>query len=179
MSNEVTIEQMNEAIARFMGGVKQIIPEGGLHGYKEGTVLWMYLFSGNADPVRSLEFHTSWDWIVPVCKNIKSIKFNNMNTLMLSMGAMAEMNNGIVSLDLERTHKGAFQFLNWLNQQKQTSAGFDYKSRDWEKSKIRPASQAAIDAMKERWKSEGKRECPDCGLWFKSEGRCPECNPLG
>lgn len=55
----------------------------------------------------------------------------------------------------------------------------DYKSHDWEKSKMRPAPQAAIDAMKERWKAEGKRECPDCGLWFKSEGRCPECNPMG
>jgi transcriptional regulator with XRE-family HTH domain len=26
---------------------------------------------------------------------------------------------------------------------------------------------------------EGKRQCSDCGVWFKSEGRCPECNPLG
>lgn len=57
--------------------------------------------------------------------------------------------------------------------------GFDYKSRDWEQSMTRPASKEAIDRMKERWIAEGKRECPDCGLWFKSEGRCPECNPMG
>lgn len=74
---EVTIEQMNEAIARFMGGVKQIIPKGGLHGYKEGTVLWMYLFSGNADPVRSLEYNTSWDWLMPVVEKINTLKEHN------------------------------------------------------------------------------------------------------
>ena len=28
-------------------------------------------------------------------------------------------------------------------------------------------------------KKEGKRQCSDCGVWFKSEGRCPECNPMG
>ncbi len=60
-----------------------------------------------------------------------------------------------------------------------TAASFDYKSRDWENENTQPASEEAIRRMKERWVSEGKRECPDCGLWFKSEGRCPECNPLG
>lgn len=66
-----------------------------------------------------------------------------------------------------------------LNQQAQAGVGFDYKSRDWEKEQAQPASEEAIRLMKERWISEGKRECPDCGVWFKSEGRCPECNPLG
>ena len=61
----------------------------------------------------------------------------------------------------------------------EAAASFDYKSRDWENENAQPASEEAIKRMKERWASEGKRECPDCGLWFKSEGRCPECNPLG
>jgi hypothetical protein len=75
--------------------------------------------------------------------------------------------------------------IEWLDESGQSKEGnkeqykFDYKSRDWEQEQTKPASEEAIRRMKERWIAEGKRECPDCGLWFKSEGRCPECNPLG
>lgn len=55
---------------------------------------------------------------------------------------------------------------------------FDYETRET-LEKGTPAPPEAIKRMKDRWIAEGKRECPDCGLWFKSEGRCPKCNHMG
>lgn len=56
--------------------------------------------------------------------------------------------------------------------------GFDYKQRELERGKTAP--EGAIKAMHERWRKTGeRRECSDCGTWFESNGRCPECNPLG
>lgn len=139
MSTEPTTEMMNEVIARFMGGVKQIIPEGGLHGYKEGTVLWMYLFSGNADPVRSLEFHTSWDWLMPVVEKIESIfdSFHGYFGVHISSNSCciqgtkfdtrpgkehyAYFNDVVDETKIKATHYAVYQFITWLNQQKQTN----------------------------------------------------------
>lgn len=118
---EVTIDAMNEAIAQFMGGVKQIIPKGGLHGYKEGTALWMYLFSGNADPVRSLEYNTSWDWIVPVYKKIKGMHLDilKQSFVMAYMHAAGPMNSAWSFVDIEKLHKGIYQFIIWYNDNQQ------------------------------------------------------------
>jgi hypothetical protein len=70
---EFNREEFNVICAEFMGGVKEVIPEGGLSGYKEGTVLWSYLFSSHKDPVTYLEFDTDWNWIMPVIEKIESL----------------------------------------------------------------------------------------------------------
>lgn len=111
---EVSTKEMNEVIALFMGGVKQIIPQGGLHGYKEGSILWMHLFSDNADPVTYLDYHTSWDWLMPVVKKIKNIR--GLHPI-AGMKAMSELNHGLVWIDIDRIHKGVYQFIQWHNQQ--------------------------------------------------------------
>lgn len=110
-SNETTIEQMNETIARFMGGIKQIIPEGGLHGYKEGTVLWMCLFSDNADSVRLLEYHISWDWLKPVIDKISEyiLVYPEQVKLIIEMK---------VVVNIQAAHERVYLFCKWLNQQK-------------------------------------------------------------
>lgn len=118
MSTEVTTEMMNEAIARFMGGVKQIIPEGGLHGYKEGVVLWMCLFSSNADPVRSLEFHTSWDWLMPVYRKVREKAFELKDNAEASQ-LFAKVMEQILYGTIVDVYLRIYQFITWYNQQKQ------------------------------------------------------------
>lgn len=98
MSNEATIEAMNEAIARFMG--------------MEGTDEFIQ---------KNYQYQKSWDLLIPVCQKIKAIKYPDFVSLMTMMSATQEMNNGLVSLDLDRTHKGVYKFLIWFNQQKQTN----------------------------------------------------------
>lgn len=67
------MKETNEIIARWMGGTKQIIPKGGLNGYKEDTEIWMSIFSDNPDPITYLEFNSSWDWLMPVIEKIEKI----------------------------------------------------------------------------------------------------------
>ena len=71
----LSVKDGNELIAKFMGGVKQIIPKGGLHGYKQGTELWMSVFSSNPDPLSYLSFNDEWDWIMPVVERIESMGY--------------------------------------------------------------------------------------------------------
>lgn len=39
---------------------------------------------------------------------------------------------------------------------------------------VTPKEESKVDAVE-----LSKRECTDCGTKFKSNGRCPECNPMG
>lgn len=158
-SNEITTEQMNIALARFMG--------------MEGTDEFIR---------QNYQYHKSWDMLMPIWDRLRTAVSDEFDEdFPAEFCTMCD----IWSLHCEHVNiNGAHQLLydaiQWLNQQKQNNeSGFDYKSRDWEKEQIQPASEEAINRMKERWASEGKRECPDCGLWFKSEGRCPECNQMG
>jgi hypothetical protein len=56
---------------------------------------------------------------------------------------------------------------------------FDYETRETIE-KPQPAPEGALNRMHERWAATGeRRQCEDCGTWFISNERCPECNPLG
>jgi hypothetical protein len=52
-------------------------------------------------------------------------------------------------------------------------AGFDYKSREFEKGK--PAPEGAIKAMHERWRITGERVECECGRWIVPADGCPDC----
>jgi len=75
MSNEPTIEQMNEAIALFTGAVidgngnvKFILPADGIGLIGIGK--------------HALRYHSSWDWLMPVVEKISKLPLiDNDNTL--------------------------------------------------------------------------------------------------
>lgn len=103
MNTEPTIDQMNEGIAEFMN--------------KELYDKWMA--TDGEIPVKGLKYHTSWDWLIPVIKKVKSMHLDILQrTFVLDyMKAAGKMNSGYIDLDIEKAHKGVYEFLIWFNQQ--------------------------------------------------------------
>lgn len=103
------IEQMNEAIARFMGGSS--IKE---HGGKR----YVYYPKSCAKPVLDLKYHTSWELLMPVVE-----KINKLATSGDAINGITE--NIIFSFSifapLKDVHKAVYQFITWYSQQKQTN----------------------------------------------------------
>jgi hypothetical protein len=124
MSSDIpTIDDINEVIAGFEG--YQFLEGDPTHkcpyciGGDEPCSPAINRFVKNSRIVfhYELKYHSSWDALIPVCKKIKSTKITGMPALMAHMDATKEMNNGLVSLDIEKTHKGVYNFIVWLNNQ--------------------------------------------------------------
>lgn len=115
-NNEPTISSMNEAICEFMGGHRMIFDT--IHVYKgPDEIEW--------ETGHYLKYNTSWDWLIPVVKKIKGMHLDilRQSFVMEYMHAAAPMNNGLISIDLEKLHKGVYQFIQWYNQSKPTTNG--------------------------------------------------------
>jgi hypothetical protein len=117
MSNEVTTEQMNEAIALFMGYEQRE------EDYRRPNNTLVFLIGEYWTPIHKLKYHTSWDWLMPVVKKIRSMHFDILKQIgVLSyMNAAAPMNSALISIDIKKLHSGVYNFLLWYNQQKQTN----------------------------------------------------------
>lgn len=114
-SNEAAIEQMNEATALFMGWKWQV-DEYYAHNTSDR------LFEWSAYKPAQMKYHSSWDWLMPVIKKIRT-----MNVLALPGGASGwikaagKMNGALISIDLDKAHKGVFEFIQWYNSQTSTN----------------------------------------------------------
>lgn len=106
MKEQATIEQMNEAIALFMGGSPcdqkyWAVPGHGYMLHGEGYT-------------SHIKYHSSWDWLMPVVKTIRT-----MNVLSLPGGAggwikaASKMNSALLTIDLQKAHEGVYEFLQW------------------------------------------------------------------
>lgn len=117
---EVTIEQMNEAIARFMGGTRVLHPE---QRFFNEDFYGYVCHDGRWWNEKCLKYHTSWDWIVPVYKKIKGMHLDilKQSFVMAYMHAAGPMNSAWSFVDIEKLHKGIYQFITWYNQQKQNN----------------------------------------------------------
>jgi hypothetical protein len=62
-SNEPTIDQMNEAIALFMG-YERYEDHSGIWFKRIGMIKCMH------PKLQELNYHTSWDWLMPVWKQL-------------------------------------------------------------------------------------------------------------
>lgn len=71
MANEPTIEQMNEAIARFMGGTRVLHPE---QKFFNEDFYGYVCHDGRWWNEKCLKYHTSWDWLMPVVEKIHRLK---------------------------------------------------------------------------------------------------------
>lgn len=98
MSNEPTIEQMNEAIALFMGNKPY---EDSRYG-----ILWNSPVDGKT--CFSLQYHSSWDWLKPVINEI----FNYALAHPEQVKAIIDMS---VVVDISAAHEKVYQFISWHN----------------------------------------------------------------
>jgi hypothetical protein len=76
------------------------------------------------DPIESMEYHTSWDWLMPVVEKIEGLRDSKGNAyrFIIDMcnaqieGANIEILGG--AFKLETTYKAVVEFIKWYNEQK-------------------------------------------------------------
>jgi hypothetical protein len=69
---ELTIEQMNEVIAKFMGW-EWYEDESGIWFKREGLIMSMH------PNLKDLKYHLDWSWLMPVIEKISKIKLLNVD----------------------------------------------------------------------------------------------------
>lgn len=110
--NEPTTDQMNEAVALFMGGIycqhpDQIFFNDRHMGYKLSIGWWN---------VNNLKYHSSWDWVHPVWE-----KFRDLTPFKKSHQRWNhERHKDIISLALshgtiEMVHESLYKGIKWFN----------------------------------------------------------------
>ena len=112
-----TTEQNNRMIAEFMGLVESSIPnkywtKKTEDGFGDGKLI-------------DLEYHTSWDWLMPVVYKIESLGYSvNISRIKVSInhiGSEEEMFSwvcGDPSKKMEILYETLLQFIEWYNQKK-------------------------------------------------------------
>lgn len=95
----------NELIAEFMG----LDVDGG--NVTDGTL---------ETTVEKLQYHTSWDWIMPVVEKIEELP--NVYSVEIHMGATVQIHSGILFEyfwdGIKSVHKAVVEFIKWHNDQK-------------------------------------------------------------
>lgn len=127
-SNEPTIDQQNEVIALFMGG-KPV-----QHNRRYRYITWP---NWHATPVQELNYHKDWSRLMPVVEKIESIHDDfhgyfgvhiNSNGCTIQGTKFntnpgkehyAYFNDVTHETKILATHYMVYQFIQWLNQQKQ------------------------------------------------------------
>lgn len=127
MTNEPTIDTVNKTIAVFDGW--QFIKGDPTHKCN-------FCFAGDEPCLPSvdrfmkeklilvhyeLKYHEDWNELIRVIKKIKGRHMDILQQtfVMDYMKAAGPMNSGLISLDIDKAHKGVYQFITWYNQQKQ------------------------------------------------------------
>lgn len=108
MINEPTIEQMNEAIARFMGGssVKE-------HGGKR----YVYYPNSCAKDVSELKYHSSWDWLHKVWDKFRVMNFIGHPLVSDFMAHLDRISQYMAFRTITETHTAIYIAIQWYNKQ--------------------------------------------------------------
>lgn len=128
MSNEATIEQMNEVIGVFMGGFWKEFESGNFRQkrfyYKDKAFAWV------TSP-ENLNYHKEWDELMPVVEKIEKDYCNIIELVIYSSSCCINKWNqhtGKYDSFIHETgnkrdavYKAVYQFITWYNQQKQTN----------------------------------------------------------
>lgn len=118
------IVEGNKLIAAFMGSKGIVQKQKGLgHGQKmyKGVVPNSPQLSTNV-----LEYHTSWEWIIPVIKKIKDYLQNmperpSKNHCCQGDWLEVDIQCALWELDIEKTWKAVIAFIKWYNSQPPTN----------------------------------------------------------
>jgi hypothetical protein len=112
---DVTIEQMNEAIGVFMGGVPIQLRD-------------RYITFGrkNSPSIKELKYHSLWDWLMPVWKKSAKRLFDirgdlNDDKYLEAHRITKAFIDACQKVEIERAHEAVYnavQFIQWYNKQK-------------------------------------------------------------
>ena len=111
MSNEVTIDVMNEAIARFAE----------IKTFDDSRYGILYVSPADGKTCFSLRYHCSWDWLCPVWVKFRDLKFSEETTMKLHLNYVARIAQDIAYGAVGEFHRSLYNAITWLNQQKQTN----------------------------------------------------------
>lgn len=138
MSNEPTIEQMNEAIAKFMGfEVVQVgysdteeetewqkNHEEWMHKVKL-TQVGQYIVNVKKDIFHTwddIKYHLSWDWLMPVVTKIKGLIHDADHEKRFQMSQrLKPIQNETLNVNVTNTHYCVYRFIQWNNNQSTTT----------------------------------------------------------
>jgi hypothetical protein len=122
MSNEPTIEQMNEAIAVFDGWV--VRPERIINPHQNP---FYYLKEGfTFRHICDFDYHSNWSSLMPVVKHIHDtladmLKKRPPHTACQGDLIEVDIHCAIREVDILKAHGFVYQFCLWHNQQKEAS----------------------------------------------------------
>lgn len=119
MSNEPTIEQMNETIALFMG-YEKYEDRYGIWFKKEGLIKSLH------PKLQSLRYHSSWDQLMPVVKKIYDtladmLKKRPPHTACQGDLIEIDIHCAIREVDILKAHGYVYQFCLWYKKQKEVN----------------------------------------------------------
>lgn len=95
----------NKIIAKFSGRASQL-------NMTEHELTQEYI----ADD--EMEYHCSWDWLMPVVKKIREIVNVEMSIDEFDDHRGLEQRLNPYTYDIESIHKGVVEFINWYNENK-------------------------------------------------------------
>lgn len=138
-SNEPTIIEMNRTICEFMGWEFKKDPKFEYMAYFEGRQMWCDNLQGvNKVLLEGFKYHEDWNKLMPVVEKIESIENKRFGVCIdvldtMIMDYKVDYDEGekiLVQTDIYPdngdtkiaiTHAAVYQFIQWLNQQKQNN----------------------------------------------------------
>ena len=97
----------NKLIAEFMGLE--------IHESKHKYITTYYVtIDGVSTDLQDLQYHTSWDWLMPVVQKIDNM-FGDDNQV---DDAINRVHNAVLSFDIDNTYQAVVEFINEHNQNK-------------------------------------------------------------
>lgn len=110
MNTEPTTEMMNEVIRQFIG----------LEPYEDSKYGTLYSSPADGKTCFSLQYHTSWDWLMPVVEKIHGLAVAGDAINAITEEAIFTFS---IFAPLKDVHRAVYQFITWYNdnQQKQTN----------------------------------------------------------
>jgi hypothetical protein len=96
-------QENNKLIAEFMGGALESVAV----NFKE-PVQGVFLHHQS-----QLQYHTSWDWLMPVVEKIKNNSYEDFTLEAIKVSPAYTLH----ACDIEATYKAVLEFINWYNQQ--------------------------------------------------------------
>lgn len=125
MSNDPTIDQMNETIALFMG-YEKYEDKYGIWFKRKGLIKCLH------PKLQSLQYHSSWDWLMPVAEKIATLSSDDVVHIEIgktfSRSFYWNLDNGQVHVfdesadtPIQTVYKSVLQFIQWYNNQSNTT----------------------------------------------------------
>jgi hypothetical protein len=114
----MTIVNKNKIIALFMGGITSEMNNNIVQGFQN---IWLPIYgicnwtTINIENSKILEYHKSWDWLIPVIDKITSmeeyIEYKNNTSNIISDGGIF-----INTRFINDTYNDVINFINWYNE---------------------------------------------------------------